>query len=356
VYVCRAAPSVPAPPPVPVRPRISGRSTERFTLVLSLVYDFGENLRQDLKSAIEAVASAFPPGAVEKDPSFPDLLHQPDLLIVPRPGRLIAVYAYLLDSSGGHATYEAIEDVFEAKLVVGESTVVAGLLVGELVQYGKREFLYSVLKGICDVFGQFEGFQQITQDFVPLLRNSAPNDNRAPLWTSERTFVSMQLKRFNEEKYRVVSDASNNPLFRGLDGERRVLNMLRHVFAGEIGTKIEIEPSPNSLAVTLPSRSITRFDFLINGTPIEFVSFEQRWVAQRVRRLMAVARLLRYQDPARSMQSLPFRTVFLIVDGNVAGPARDRYRYVRALVSAGWEVVHLSQLDLLPQLIRHGEL
>jgi hypothetical protein len=315
-------------------------------------------LRHDLKVAIEAIGSAFPRDAVERDPSFPDLLHQPDLLIVPRPGHLIAVYAYLLDSSSKNATYEAVEDVFEAKLVIGESTVVAALLLGGELQYGRREYLYSVLKGICDVFSQVDpGFlQQITQDFVPLLRNSGPNANRAPLWASERKIVSMQLKRFREDKYAALSDPTNLPRFRSADGELRVLHILRDVLAGEVNANIEIERSPHSLAVTLPGRSITKFDFLINRTPVELVTVDSRSVAQRVRRLMAKARLLRYEDPGRSMQSLPFATVFLIVDGNIAGPPRDRYRYVRALVSAGWEVVHLSQVELLPELIRHGDL
>jgi hypothetical protein len=315
-------------------------------------------LRHDLKAAIEAIGSAFPRDAVERNPSFPDLLHQPDLLIVPRPGHLIAVYAYLLDSSSKNATYEAVEDVFEAKLVIGESTVVAALLLGGELQYGRREYLYSVLKGICDVFSQFDpaSAQRIMHDFVPLLRNSAPNANRAPLWASERKIVSMQLKRFKEDKYAAVSDPANLPRFRSPEGERHVLHMLRDALAGEVNEKIEIERSPFSLAVTLPGRSITKFDFLINRTPVEFVSVDSRSVVQRVRRLMAKVRLLRYEDPGRSMQSLPFAAVFLIVDGNIAGPPRDRYRYVRALVSAGWEVVHLSQVELLPELISHGDL
>jgi hypothetical protein len=299
----------------------------------------------------------FPAAAVQKRPAFPDLFHQPDLVIVPDSGRLIAVFAYLIDSSNRRLSYEAVEDVFEAKLVIGASTVVACLMLnGVEIQRGKRELLYSALNLMYDVFGRFDARapQQITQDFLPMLRNGVPNTNSAPIWAAERKIVSIQLKRFSEEEYEIVCDPERTPAFRGPAAQVHILDLLRDLFAGDAEINAVVGP-PYSLAETLPGRNITRFDFAIGRTPVEFVTFELRSVMRRVHRLMAKARLLRYPHLPERFEPLRFVNPLLIVNGNIAGPLWDRFRYARALVSAGWEIVHVSRLESVPKLIDHGE-
>ena len=44
----------------------------------------------------------------------------------------------------------------------------------------------------------------------------------------------------------------------------------------------------------------------------------------------------------------PLRRV-LLVDGNLAGPKHDPYRYIRALVSVGWEI-EKAETEVLPRL------
>jgi hypothetical protein len=313
--------------------------------------------RPSIQESVDAIAASFPTANVQKRPSFPDMLRQPNLLIVPNPGRLIAVFAYLVEPSIRQVSYEAIEDVFEAKLVIGESTVVAGLMVGEPRISWRQEALLAVLHDLCDVFGKFEGWapQAITQDFVPMLINGTPNKDRSPLWTAERKFVSTQLRRFRESKYLAVCDAERSQEFVGDMGEKRMLAILQRLFADNARTDVDDARGEYSLARTVTSRKIARFDFLIGNIPTEFFSSRREAVPQRVRRLMAKARLLRYRDPSQGVDLLPLARLLLIVDGNIAGPSRDRFRYARALVSAGWEIIHTSQLDSLPQLIAHGD-
>jgi hypothetical protein len=76
------------------------------------------------------LAAKFPPDAVLQSPFFPELLNQPDLVIVPEAGQMIALFAYFPKRTGQRRpTYQAIEDIFEAKLGIGEKTTVWGVIL-----------------------------------------------------------------------------------------------------------------------------------------------------------------------------------------------------------------------------------
>jgi len=78
---------------------------------------------------------------------------------------------------------------------------------------------------------------------------------------------------------------------------------------------------------------------------------------EKLRYLMVKARMLRYRvdDGRLRSRAADFRPI-LIVDGNLSGPDHDPYRYVRALLSVGWEIFATDQIDLLAEMLRHGHL
>src|SRR5689334_13250173 len=85
--------------------------------------------RRELLSSIEHDLTLARPHLVQKNPYFPDLLNQPDFLVVPQLGRLVSVSVYFpQERMSWRSVLAAVEDLFELKLVTGESTVVVGFL------------------------------------------------------------------------------------------------------------------------------------------------------------------------------------------------------------------------------------
>jgi hypothetical protein len=67
---------------------------------------------------------------------------------------------------------------------------------------------------------------------------------------------------------------------------------------------------------------------------------------------MVKGRLLRYEIVDDRLRPHQRRLrLILVIDGNIAGPQHDPFRYVRSLLSVGWELIRADRVDLVPALI-----
>jgi hypothetical protein len=85
-----------------------------------------------------------------------------------------------------------------------------------------------------------------------------------------------------------------------------------------------------------------QFDFRIPGEPsalIEVLQSKRLPSREKLRYLMARARLVRYEVNDQGIERL-YQTprLYLFLNGNLAGPDHDPFRYVRALLSVGLDV------------------
>jgi hypothetical protein len=80
---------------------------------------------------------------------------------------------------------------------------------------------------------------------------------------------------------------------------------------------------------------------------IDFVALDRYGSREKIRYLMTKARLVSYALDGGELiyRGDPVKPV-LMIDGNISGPAHDPYRYVKALVSVGWELEHADPISL----------
>ncbi len=104
-------------------------------------------------SLIEQNIARTPHHLIQKNPFFPDLLNQPEFLIVPEAGRLVALYVY---TPRRHLSWRRVlamaEDLFEIKIATGESTVVAGFLVPQSDIGNSDTVYFALLNNLFDFF------------------------------------------------------------------------------------------------------------------------------------------------------------------------------------------------------------
>jgi hypothetical protein len=152
------------------------------------------------------------------------------------------------------------------------------------------------------------------------------DESRPPAWKHERDFIS-----------RIAADAENLGL--------------------ELRQEASVR-SPKEAIAGMPERSRFIFDLAFRDRRgrevlVDAASFGRFGARPHLRYLMTKARFTAYEplaydpnEPFRLVPRLePIRRV-LLVDGNLAGPKHDPYRYVRALVSVGWEIER-GQTDFL---------
>lgn len=288
---------------------------------------------------------------IQKNPYFPDLLNQPDFLIVPEVGKLVALYVYTPHQRlTWRSTLAMAEDLFETKLVAGESALVAGVLVtarhaGNIDERNYIEFLSNLF----DVFTtEVEGAENAARKWLnQQLELSAPKEELFELWRLERERVRANAARFNEEKYVEFVDERIRP--------RTTREALIHDLQETLRTEPSVEPiehfpvrSAKEALVGMPERNVFRFDFGLVSRQIErrikavdIAVLDRYGSREKIRYLMTKARFISYElADARLIYRGDGVTPVLMIEGNISGPTHDPYRYVKALVSVGWELEH----------------
>jgi hypothetical protein len=287
---------------------------------------------------------------VQRNPFLPDLLHQPNFLIVPELGRLISLYVYTLPQRlNWRSTLAIAEDLFEIKLATGEATVVAALLVPTSPISRNERVYFDLLTNLFDVFA-VETPGENAQAGVQLTKRIAeaePKSDLFQLWRLERERVTANTARFDEQEYvefvneRIRPNKSKAALIREAE------ETLRTEPGVEMMEQFPVR-SPKETLAGLPERNVFRFDFGLRMPQIEprtrvvdVAVLDRYGSREKLRYLMTKARFISYEfRDARLIYRQHEITPILLIAGNVAGPSHDPYRYVKALVSVGWQLEH----------------
>ncbi len=320
--------------------------------------------RRALKKLVEAAAKQEPHVLLQQNPFFPDLLNQPNVLSVPELGRLVAIYLYApTQSISWRTVLPAIEDLFELKTSVHQAVV--AIAVQDLTHGVSRtstnslELLGQMFDLLLPVSDDLEP-ERLTSELRRAIHQLPPQQRFFGLWATEKERISKQLGRFSEERYRSFVE-ERPPLVR----KREELISSMAIDATDQG----LEPLREALVRTpkeaiggLPERSRFSFDLTFwdrqnRQVLIDAMSFGPYGPRPYLRYLMTKARFTSY-EPVSDEPGEPFRLIqrheplrrVLLVDGSLAGPKHDPYRYVRALVSVGWEIERADR-EVFPRLI-----
>lgn len=311
------------------------------------------------KALVSRLIQGLDQNSFQRHPYFPDLLRQPDLLTVPAPGKLTAVFAYRYHISW-HTVLGSLEDLFETKIHVGEHTAVAAFLLAQ-----PRQTAYAdALQLLQNTFDSFQTYDQAADTPLGALRavvnRTAPKAVLKDFLHYEREQIQVSLRRFSEMRYRPLVEQFRQSEFPGRDLEEHVDHRLRALLGNREIIKQPLMQNVKGYLGELPRRYSFEFDFGVSGYPdiaLEVMRSGRYGSREKIRYLMTKGRLLRYEIIDNRLLPRPraFRPL-LIVDGNIAGPHHDPYRYVRALISVGWELLRIDEIEELPRLIQHADL
>jgi hypothetical protein len=306
---------------------------------------------------VSRFVSTLRPQEYQWRPYFPDLLNQPRLLIVREPGKLIAVYTYILRRRmTWQLALAALEDLFEVKISLGEKTIVVGIALGTSTRDDETGDMFGLLHNTFDTFLEANDSSsgELEQRLPKTIIDSTVKAELSPLWNAEREYIQASLKQFNERRFRDLVNREHKSTF-----ERGALVPFADSALREFGfEELEIEPlvvSVKTALGNLKGMHRLRFDFRIPGEPatlIEVIQSGRYQSREKLRYLMTKARLTRYIVGVREIERL-YQTprLILFLDGNLAGPDHDPFRYIRALLSVGWTIIRVDQLDLFPRML-----
>jgi len=277
-------------------------------------------------------------------------------LISPVSGKLIAVYLY-----GRHLTWRsalaALEDVFEAKLYIGRSTITVAYDLSEIHGEVAEDDTRRLLQNTFDIFVHLDFWKSDIAEgqFWAAVHESAPRQNLFQLWDMEKQFVQNALRRFSKERYRNLIDKGRQPVLPKDALVRQVASSIEG-FAGVLPDPEPLVDSVKGYLGSLSGRYKLGFDLMTREpiqVPIEIVRLGRYGSREAVRYLMTKARLMRYSGEAGLLeQRWQNARPLLIVEGNLAGPDHDPFRYVRALVSVGWEVMSADAIHEIRRVLR----
>ena len=186
-----------------------------------------------------------------------------------------------------------------------------------------------------------------------------PKSDSAPFLGFERERSQPFLQRFEEENYRELTVRSNAPVFKSAELKDSVAESLSRLTERRVVRHPRIRNVKGEIA-HLPGRYYFEFDIGFEGRPdiaIEVIQAGKHGTREKLRSLMTKGRLLKYEvvDNQLRPRAWPLQLV-LIIDGNIGGPDHDPYRYVRSLLSVGWELLRVGRTERFRELIGNENL
>jgi hypothetical protein len=315
-----------------------------------------EKERRRKDRILQGLIDQLPSGSFQKNPYSPNLLNQPDLLVTPAPGRLVAVFLYSRRLSWRSAL-ASLEDLFEAKLYLGRHTVAVAYDLSESSPDVGEDDMNRLLQNTFDVFSHLDSWKSDIRGgrFRDAMQTSAVRQNLFHLWDMEKEFVQGALRRFNKDRYRALIDRDHVPR----RAKEAVVQQTAVAIEDVTGTFPERDPLVESVKGSLGSlsgRYKLGFDLMALQpieVPIEIIRVGRHGFRDTVRYLMTKARLMRYSGEKDQLERLwEKRRPLLIVEGNLAGPDHDPFRYVRSLVSVGWEVMSADAINQIQRVLQ----
>jgi hypothetical protein len=306
--------------------------------------------RRNAVKQIGRLISSLKSRSFQQNPYLPDLLHQPSFLIAPELGRLVAVFLFAPDTmSTWRSTLAAVEDLFEVKQFCGEFTSVIGLINAQA--YGasdQNQRRFQLLQGLFDAFDFIDiGVEerQLQSQLHQAISTTVAKQNLYPLWKSERNRVNVNLKHFLEGRFESFVALDRRRAIR----RKAIVQEIQHHLERDniaVDSQVRVRTAKEPIA-GLQERNAFIFPLAAHPigsdsiVPIDIISAERYGSRTKLRYLMAKARFVNYvahDDRIEPNFGTPRPVLF--VDGNLAGPSHDPYRYVRALVSVGWRLTN----------------
>lgn len=317
-----------------------------------------ERRRAGRKQRILAqLIAQLPRGSFQRNPYFPDLLNQPDLCIAPERGRTVVVFLYGDEAPlTWRSALAVLEDLIEVKIHLGRKTVTIGLDFSEFQHEFEQNDMHRLLENTFEVFFRLDFWKtKIADDqFFATVWRSMPRESLFHLWDMEKDFVQNSLKRFSRERYGLFVDKKRAPILTKKVLIERVVSIVEE-FTGIVPEREPLIESVKDRLGSLSGKSRLRFDLMVRGpmqVPIQIVRVGRFGSRDAIRYLMSKARLMRYTEHLGQIEQIqPGVRPLLIVEGNLAGPDHDPFRYVRSLLSVGWEITSVDTIQEFPRML-----
>jgi len=259
------------------------------------------------------------------EPAVPELSFRPDFMAnMENHLTFFEIASIKAKEDSDWKTLRLIEHLFETKLFFGNKSSFHVLLLN------RREW-----KPYClELLESF--FDRITYGFeVERFRDlyAVPKEVNFRLWNLERDFQRSR-PFFDDERflgkfqYRCIN---------GKELENEVFQKLLR-----LGLHVRRQHSVRNLKNYYLKRDIDLrfyFDFYVNGKIIEVKSF-RALKNITLQDLLVKSRLIRYEKRDGTVERIhpELRGMILLVNGDIMGPNYDKFRYLRMLTSAGWDV------------------
>jgi hypothetical protein len=282
------------------------------------------------------------------------MLRQPDILVVPEPGRMIAVFVYYSTRElSWRSSLAALEDLFELKLNAGPQTIAACILISGSERPNWEVDQVRLLRNTFETVLRYDRAapSSTAEAFADFMADARPNRNLFYLWQVEAKQTQVGLGHFNEKRYQLLVDKSYVP-------ERQPEWVLPEKLQAIARAPVRREHSLQNVKGFiggLELKYVSEFDYGIADKPdigIDKIHTGRSPSRETIHYLMMKARLLRYVVDGYELRPRPYPLrLILIVEGNIAGPDYDPFRYVRNLVSVGWELFRADHLEDLAKAL-----
>jgi hypothetical protein len=332
-----------------------------------------------------------------EDPQIPEVLVNPDFLIVPKLGSLVTIDIQSLSEDGKLWDFvlAKIEDLFEIKMSTGAQTVVSIILfqwdetesshdaITLLERLFDRVVIISLNSNLHDILPNFvreliqepysrqalnylwqsesearqSNFERIADlSFVKNVLNAhgefEPKPPRPKRQTSQRDIFAVERTDYSLEQT-VLDRLSNEPSFR-IQHKPRVMNMkqffinslTQYYFTFDFSF-LPVERVPNYTGffdrqnLDQLFRNRGGLGYIISGSKGSFGRISL------LRKLATYARFISY-EPEEASQRLRLRNtsprLYLLIDGNIFGPSYAPDRYLNMLIHAGWRPMNIDDL------------
>lgn len=341
--------------PDPVRAIV--KSSFRFNTMA------GKRTRE--QNILSYVSRTLEPNSFQRNPYLPNLINQPDLLVVPSPGRLIALYIY--DFSDGitwRLALGAVEDVFELKTAIGTDARAVALMVTAVDQEAtsttRREDMLRLIANTFDFAEQIRGDELSDQFPIGPWISVRPRTNLIDLWNAEAQYQAEALRRnYRESELQSLIDVDRRPSGRAKQSIREDFHEHIRVLNRPVERDVLVPNAKAGLAQLSRNYSF-EFDLRVETHPpmlVDFLKSDRFGMRRKLRYYLAKARLIRYWiDRDQVLQRAPDFVPLLVVDGNFAGPDHDPFRYLRMLVSVGWRLARPDEYERIARLIGNANL
>jgi hypothetical protein len=260
-----------------------------------------------------------------ENPAVPELSFTPDFMVNFENQLIFLEIASMpREADADWKTLRLIEHLFEVKLFYGNKSNFNLIIMNK---DGWKPYCIELIENFCDKV-IYQGDLQSTREIY-----TTPKVSNFELWDLEREFERSRYRKFDDAflgkfEYRDARESTieyefyNRMLKRGLFLERdySVTNLKNYYLGRAMDLRFY-------------------FDFVVNHKIVEIKSF-RKITATVLQNLLIKSRFIRYQkedDRIRRAQMLISRMI-LFVNGDLSGPRHDRFRYLRMLTNAGWDV------------------